>query len=125
MSRPGVQHVVPAAHNGLPAAVLQGTAGALSATVGTLESAPASAGGLFDDDDELHATASATPTTVPTLILTGLMTRPPWRAVAETDHDAESKSSSAQQLALRDKSPFRMRNNVRKRNASVIDLYAR
>ena len=72
-SRPGVQHVIPVPHSGLPAVMLQGTdGGPLSVTVEVLESTPASAGALFDD--ELHATASVTPTTVPTPILKCLMT---------------------------------------------------
>jgi len=77
MLKAGVQHVIPLAHSGLPAVMLQGiAAGPLSLSVEVLVSALASlAGGVFED--ELHATTSAKLTAAPTPSLICLMTRPP------------------------------------------------
>jgi hypothetical protein len=78
MLKPGVQQIIPAPHKGLPAVMLHGTGGGpLSTTGEALASSPASLEPLFDDEDELHATTSATLAAAPIPILMYFMTRPP------------------------------------------------
>ena len=79
MLKPGVQQVIPAPQRGLPAVMLHGTGGGPLSRGGVepLASFPASLEPVFDGEDELHATTSATLAAAPIPILMYFMTRPP------------------------------------------------